>query len=276
MDHPILVTGGTGTLGRNVVGQLSWERTPVRALTRHAGGTIDGVEYAIGDLQTGAGVAEAMRGVEVVIHCAGTRGGAGDEAMAATLVRAASETGVRHIVNISVVGADRVPIRSRADRSMFGYFAAKLASERTIAESGIPWSTLRATQFHDLILDTVRGLTKLPVVPVPSHTRFQPIDAPEVAGRLAELARGEPAGLAPDIAGPRVYELGDLVRDYLHATGRRRLLVPVRVPGGAARAVRAGAVLAPDRAVGRRTWEDFLSDEVGQRAKQRPAWDSLA
>lgn len=276
MEHPILVTGGTGNLGRNVVAQLRWEGTAVRALSRHAGGTTDGVDYAIGDLQTGQGVAEAMRDVEVVIHCAGTRGGAGDEAMAATLVRAAAGAGVRHIVNISVVGADRVTVKSRADRSMFGYFAAKLASERTIAESGIPWSTLRATQFHDLILDTVRALAKLPVVPVPSHVRFQPIDASEVAARMVELARGEPAGLVPDVAGPRAYALKELVRDYLHAAGMHRVLVPMHIPGAAARAVRAGAVLAPDRAVGRRTWEDFLGDELGPRAQRRPAWDSLA
>src|SRR5215469_2409908 len=142
MDHPILVTGGTGTLGRNVVAQLRWEGTPVRSFSRHAGEPAGGAEPAIGDLSTGEGLGAALQGVEVVIHCAGTRGGAGDEVQAVNLVRAATAAGVRHIVNISVVGADRVPVKSRSDRAMFGYFAAKLASERLIAESGIPWSTL--------------------------------------------------------------------------------------------------------------------------------------
>ena len=80
-----------------------------------------------------------------------------------------------------------------------------------------------------------------------------------MADRLVELALGAPAGLVPDIAGPRVYGMDELVRSYLRARGRRRLIVPVRFGGGAYRAIRAGAHLAPDRAVGRRTWEEFLA-----------------
>ena len=97
---------------------------------------------------------------------------------------------------------------------------------------------------------------------MPAGFRFQPVDAGEVADRLVELALGEPAGLVPDIGGPRVYPMADLVRGYLRATGRRRLIMPMRAPGKAARAVRAGANLAPDRAVGRRTWEEFLAARV--------------
>ena len=81
-----------------------------------------------------------------------------------------------------------------------------------------------------------------------------------MADRLVELALGKPAGLVPDIAGPRVYGMAELARDYLRATGRHRLILPVRLPGKAARAYRAGANLAPDRAVGHRTWEDFLAE----------------
>jgi uncharacterized protein YbjT (DUF2867 family) len=146
---------------------------------------------------------------------------------------------------------------------MFGYFASKLACERVVADSGLPWTTLRATQFYDLIVKTVRPLARLPVIPVPSGVRFQPVDADEVAARLAELALGPPAGLAPDLAGPRVYPMADLIRSYLKAHGKRRALVPMRLPGKAARAIRDGANLAPDRAVGRRTWEDFLADQTG-------------
>jgi uncharacterized protein YbjT (DUF2867 family) len=62
---------------------------------------------------------------------------------------------------------------------MFGYFASKLAAERIVADSGLPWTTLRATQFHDLTLKTVHGMAKLPVIPVPAGWRFQPVDAGE-------------------------------------------------------------------------------------------------
>jgi len=176
------------------------------------------------------------------------------------------------VVYISVVGADRVPVAGRADRAMFGYFASKLAAERIVAGSGVPWTTLRATQFHDLMLTTAEQMAKLPVMPVPAGFRFQPVDADEVAARLVELALGTPSGLVPDIAGPRVYGMADLLRGYLRARGRHRTILHVPLPGNAARAIRAGAHLAPERAVGRRTWEDFLRERatVPQRRVARP------
>jgi len=131
-----------------------------------------------------------------------------------------------------------------------------------VAASGVPWTTLRATQFFDLTLMTAEQLAKLPVIPVPIGVRFQPVDTGEVAARLTDLALGEPAGLVPDLAGPRLYPIGDLIRGYLRASHRRRLLVPIGLPGRAARAVREGAILSPDRAVCRRTWEDFLAERV--------------
>ncbi|MGH7480852.1 MAG: SDR family oxidoreductase [Longimicrobiales bacterium] len=257
---PILVTGGTGTLGRHLVPRLRKAGRDVRILTRGNRTDEAGVRFVSGDLESGEGVVPALDGVATILHCAGSS--KGDDVLTRNLVRAASRAGVRHLVCISVVGADRVPIESAIDRAMFGYFGSKRASERVVAESGLPWTTLRATQFHDLILTVARALAKLPVVPVPAGTRFQPIDADEVAARLVELALREPAGLVPDLAGPRVYSMADLIRRYLRAVQRRRPILPVRLPGRAARAVRDGAILAPDHATGTRTWEDFLAERV--------------
>jgi uncharacterized protein YbjT (DUF2867 family) len=260
MTPPILVTGGTGTLGRHVVPRLRDAGCDVRVLSRRGRADEDGIRYLTGDLATGEGVEPAVDGVETIVHCAGTP--KGDEVKTRQLVRAASPAGVRHLVYISVVGADKIPVTSGISRAMFGYFAAKRAAEQIIADSGLPWTTLRATQFHDLTLLTIRQLARLPVVPVPAGWRVQPIDAGEVAARLVELALGTPAGLVPDLGGPRVYELAELVRGYLRVQGRHRPILPVRLPGKAARAYRAGANLAPDRAVGRRTWEEFLAERV--------------
>lgn len=260
MASPVLVTGGTGTLGRLAVARLRDAGYPVRVLSRITHDAVDGVEFVTGDLSTGAGIGEAVARAETVVHCAGTA--KGDEAKAQNLVSAALRAGVRHVVYISVVGADRIPVASRVDRAMFGYFQSKLGAESAVAASGLPWTTLRATQFYDLTLMTARAMAKLPVIPVPTGFRFQPVDTDEVAARLVELALGAPAGLVPDIAGPTVYAMADLVRGYLQASGKHRLTLPVRLPGKAAAAVRAGANLAPDRAVGRRTWEDFLSERV--------------
>jgi uncharacterized protein YbjT (DUF2867 family) len=255
-----LVTGGTGTLGRLIVSRLRDNGCAVRALSRRRGEAVDGIEYVTGDLATGEGIEAAMVGVEIIVHCAGSS--KGDEVKALHLVRAASRAGTPHLVYISVVGADRIPVVSGVDRAMFGYFASKLAAERIVADSGLLWTTLRATQFHDLFLMTARQLARLPVIPVSAGFRFQPVDAGEVAARLVELALGAPAGLVPDIGGPKVYGMDELLREYLQAAGKRRPIVPVWLPGRAARAFRAGANLAPDRAVGRRTWEEFLADHV--------------
>lgn len=256
----VLVTGGTGTLGRLVVARLRDTGHDVRVLSRRPGRDADGTRHVTGDLATGAGVDAAVAGAATIVHCAGSN--KGDEEKAATLTRAAAKAGTPHLVFVSVVGADRMPVTSAVDRAMFGYFASKRAAEEVVAASGLPWTTLRATQFHDLLLGTARQMARLPVVPVPSGVRFQPVDAGEVADRLVELAQGAPAGLVPDLAGPRVYDFRDLVRGYLRASGRRRPLVPVRLPGQAARAFRDGANLAPDRAVGRRTWEAFLAERA--------------
>jgi len=260
MTARVLVTGGTGTLGRLVVPRLQAAGCDVRVLSRRTHDAAGGIEYVTGDLLTGVGIQAAVDGAATIVHCAGSS--KGDDEATRNLVRAASGPAMPHLVYISVIGADRVPQASGVDRAMFGYFGTKLAAERVVTDSGLPWTTLRAAQFHDLILMVARQLAKLPVIPVPAGFRFQPVDAGEVAARLTELALGAPAGLVPDLAGPRVYRASDLIRSYLRAQGKRRPMVPVRLPGRAAGAVRAGANLAPDRAVGHRTWEDFLADRV--------------
>lgn len=265
MTIPILVTGGTGTLGSRVVSRLRERGRDVRVLSRHGHDPAPGVEYMVADLATGEGLDRAVVGVETVIHLAGSS--KGDEVKAHNLVRAAKQADVTHLVYISVVGADRIPVVSGVDRAMFGYFASKRAAERVVEESGLPWTTLRATQFDDLLLMVASQMARLPVIPVPAGFRFQPVDAGEVADRLVELSLGRPAGLVPDIAGPRIDGLDDLLRGYLRATGRRRLILPVPLPGKAARAVRAGAILAPDRAVGRRTWEEFLAERMDETSE---------
>jgi uncharacterized protein YbjT (DUF2867 family) len=260
MTSPILLTGGTGTLGRLVAPRLRDAGCNVRVLSRRSHESGDGVEFMTGDLATGEGIEAAVTGVDTIVHCAGSS--KGDEDKTRNLVRAASRIGAKHLVYISVVGAERIPVVSGVDRAMFGYFASKRAAELVVADSGLPWTTLRATQFHDLMLMVARQLAKLPVIPVPAGFRFQPVDAGEVATRLVELSLGKPSGLVPDIAGPRVYGVTELLRSYLRTSHRRRLIMPVRLPGKAARAFRAGANLAPEQAIGHRTWEDFLAERL--------------
>jgi uncharacterized protein YbjT (DUF2867 family) len=246
---PILVTGGTGTLGRVVVDRLLGAGREVRVLSRHAAQRAGTAPYeAVSvDLRGGEGLDRAVEGVDTIVHCATTS--RGDVPAARNLLDAARRAGVGHLVYISIVGIDRVPL---------GYYRTKLEVERLLEASGLGWTVLRTTQFHDLVRGICRVLTKPPVAFVPSGVRVQPIDTAEVAERLVELAAGEPAGRVDDMGGPEVHALPDLVRMYLAAAGRRRPIVPVRLAGKAYRGYVAGGNLTPEHAVGRGTFQEFL------------------
>jgi uncharacterized protein YbjT (DUF2867 family) len=247
--RPILVTGGTGTLGRPLLAELAGAGAPLRVLSRRPRPRPGGppVEWVTGDLATGRGLGEAVRGVGVVVHCATNpiRPRRVDVEGTRRLLAAARAAGSPHLAYVSIVGIDRVPFR---------YYRAKLAAERLVQAAGLPWTVLRATQFHDLLHLGLAALARLPVLPLPRGWRFQPVDTGEVAGRLAALALGEPAGRVPDLGGPQVLAVEELARGYLQAAGRRRPLLPLPVPGAAARGFRAAG-----HADGRRTWAEFLA-----------------
>ncbi|MEU1405205.1 NAD(P)H-binding protein [Streptomyces sp. NPDC005728] len=242
----ILVTGGTGTLGRLVTERLRADGHEVRVLSRHT------QPYAVDLREGGPGLDAALAGVETVVHCASTPRG-GDEQAADHLIAAARRAGVGHLVYISIVGVDRVP---------FGYYRSKLAVERRIEESGLGWTVLRATQFHDLLVTLFQGLAKPPVMLVPAGVPDQPVEVAEVAARLAELAVAPPAGRVPDMGGPEVRSLDSLARAYLRATGRRRAVARIPLFGKTYRAFRAGGHLAPEQ-VGKGSFEEYLARRFG-------------
>jgi uncharacterized protein YbjT (DUF2867 family) len=111
-------------------------------------------------------------------------------------VAAASRTGLPTWCTCRSSGIDRL--------ASWGYPKTKLQAEQIVANSGLPWTILRVTQFYDYCLANARRLSRFPVVPVPAGFTAQPVDPRDVADRLAELALGEPAGRAPDMAGPQV------------------------------------------------------------------------
>ncbi|WP_329491674.1 NAD(P)H-binding protein [Kitasatospora sp. NBC_01246] len=265
-NDAIMVTGATGVLGREVLDRARRTGLPVRALTRRSVLPDDpGVAWFTGDLATGAGLDEAFAGVRTVIHCAtDIRHFKNDIPAFEHLLEAAARAGVEHIVNISIIGVDRIP---------YPYYRIKREGERLLAASGIGWTNLRASQFPELLNTAFRFLSRLPVVVVPSGTRCQPVDQGEVADRLVELALGDPAtgappaegwGRVPDLAGPTVYPADRLARDWLRAAGKRRPVLPVFIPGRIGAAFRSGALTAPDRPAGRRTWEAYLAEKVAR------------
>ncbi len=250
MMTPVLVTGGTGTLGRLVVPRLLAADQPVRVLSRQERTDPD-VEHVVGDVRQGVGLDEAMAGAPTIVHLAG--GPRGDDVATRHVARAAARAGASHLVLISIIGADKLPL---------GFYRAKVAAEREVIESGVPFTLLRAAQFHDFVLTLTQRVVSSPVLAIPTGVRLQPVDADDVAARLVELAIGPPAGIVPDLAGPTTYPLVDLVRSYLTAVGKRRLVVPLRLPGAIGRAYRAGDNLSSATPTGTGTWEAFLSRRV--------------
>lgn len=247
MTKTFLVTGGTGRLGALVVDRLWQAGHDVRVVSRGTGPKLFTVDW-----KTGAGLTTALDGVDVVVHCASA---SGDVDMDRKLAKAAADAHVSHLLYISIVGVDRIPFR---------YYRIKLAAERVVEQSGVPYTILRATQFHDLLRSVLATLARIPVMLVPDLS-FQPVDVSEVADRFADLAMADPAGRAADMGGPEVLKVKDMARTYLKATGRRRPIVPFRLPGKVFGAFRVGYHQAPDHADGRITFAGYLAAHSDNR-----------
>jgi uncharacterized protein YbjT (DUF2867 family) len=246
-----LVTGGTGALGRRVVDRLRATGREVRVMSRGGGpGTVRG------DLATGENLRTALRGVDTIVHCATNpfKSRQTDVGGTELLLQEATGASVSHVVFISIVGVDRNPY--------FPYYRVKLDAENVVERSPVPWTILRATQFHDLVLGALRFVDRLPVVmPIPRGSRLQPMDAGEAANRLVELALSPPAGRVPDVGGPEVLTSAELARAYLRVAGRSKRLVELPLPGKAAHAFRQSAQICPDRAYGTIRWVEFLREK---------------
>lgn len=236
-----LVTGGTGTLGRAVVARLPH----ARVLSRRAG-----PGRVVGDLGTGAGLTAALSEVDTVVHCATSWRG-NDIAHARRLIEACEAAGRPHVVYVSIVGIESIPLP---------YYRTKLAVERLLTESGLPLTVVRATQFHDLLARMFAVQRWSPALFVLAGVRFQPVDVRDVADRLVSLAAGAPAGPVEDFGGPRVHSMRELAGTYLAGRHRSiRPIVPIRLPGKVIRGYRSGANLPrPGAPTGTITFEEFL------------------
>lgn len=250
----ILVTGGNGVLGRQLVPQLVAAKHEVSVGTRAPQHGDVGARQVHLDLIDGRGLEEAVVGCEVVIHAASDakRPEAVDQRGTARLVEASLDAEVAHLVYVSIVGVDAHPLR---------YYRAKYAAELTVESSGVPHTILRATQFHDLVARFVEAQRRSPVVFVPRGVKFQVIETAVVAARLAELVE-RPAGRVQDMGGPEALSLVGLARDYLAARGQRRPVVGLPMPGAPGRAYRGGVNLTPHVVEASCTWDAYLEGLV--------------
>ncbi|MFE5408383.1 SDR family oxidoreductase [Microbacterium sp. NPDC056569] len=245
----IAVAGGTGVVGSHVVEALRGQGHDAVVLSRRTGV----------DLVTGAGLDAALDGVDTVIDTANITTVSADaatrffEAATGHLVAASARAGVSHVVLLSIVGIDRIP---------HDYLAGKLAQERVVQTGTVPWTILRATQFHEFA-GQVFARAKVGPLHVAPRGRVQPVAAREVGTHLAALAARGAQGRAADLAGPREERLDDMIKAYARRTGHGGWIPSVSLPGGQMKGMRAGLGLpGPGAVLGTQTFAEWL-DELG-------------
>jgi uncharacterized protein YbjT (DUF2867 family) len=242
----IAIAGSTGRIGRLTSAALEGAGHQTVPLSRAAGV----------DAYTGDGLAAALRGADALVDVTNTQ--AGDEAeiidffgtTTKNLLAAGEKAGVRHHVLLSIVGIDhkqRVP-----------HYAGKREQERLVAGGPVPWSIVRATQFHDFAAMTA-GWAERDGTATIAPLLVQPIALPDVAAVLADVAAGAPLGTRIDIAGPETQDLVDMARRTFAVRGQDIRLVPTW--RGIFGPDMAGEVLLPgaDARLGATTFADWLA-----------------
>jgi uncharacterized protein YbjT (DUF2867 family) len=254
----ILVTGGNGGLGREVVPLLQKADYTVRVMSRQArpATLTNDLEWATADIGTGSGLKEAVADVDEIINAASSpreRTQEVDVAGTRKLVEAAELAKVKHFIHVSIVGIDRIP---------YPYYTAKVGAEEQVKAGHVPFTILRATQFHTLIDAFILApYRNWPVALAPLDFKFQPIDTGEVAQRIANLVGQAAAGLLPDMGGPEVLTVGQMATAWFVAQGKHCWLLPIYVPGGFANALRNGYNTCPEHKDGDLTWGEWLKQK---------------
>jgi uncharacterized protein YbjT (DUF2867 family) len=251
----VAVVGATGTLGALVTSELTRRGHEVRSLSRKS------PDYPV-DLSTGQGLAEALTGCAVVVDASNDPSGSREILVEGCkrLLAAEQEAAVGHHICVSIVGCDRMQV---------GYYKVKLWQEGVVEEATVPWSIVRATQFHELIAATFARASKLGVMPVP-RAQLQPVACADVAAEVALVAEGEPLGARREIAGPEVTDARVMARQWRSESHRHVLLAPIHLPGKLGRALRSGLLTAiePD-VLGTITFADWLAAVRARTAIRR-------
>ena len=208
----IVVIGGTGLIGSQVIAQLVELGHQAVAASPRSG--VNAV--------TGEGLAEALAGAHTVVDVANSPSWADDDvlqfftASSRNLLAAERDAGVQHHVALSIVGCDRIPDS--------GYMRAKVAQEKVIEEAGAPYTVVRATQFFEFVGGIADSMADGDTVRAP-HAAFQPIAAADVATGVTRAASGDPLNGTVNIAGPEKRGMDDFIRTQFAATGDAREVV---------------------------------------------------
>jgi uncharacterized protein YbjT (DUF2867 family) len=251
----ILVTGGTGILGRQIVQQLSSSQHEVSVMSRRTSlpPNFPACQLRRADLASGEGLPSALSGVDSVIHCASNPKdlrASVDVRGTGNLIAAAKAGSSPHITYISIVGCDQIPVP---------YYTAKHRAEQLIRDCGLSYSIARATQFHDLLFQVLTACSKPPVAIIPKGFQFQPVSSGELAARLISITADHAQGRQPDFGGPERKDIADWMRQYLATTTSNKHILQAPIPGRIGHGFRTGKNTSLTEDHGEVTFAQFLS-----------------
>lgn len=253
-----VITGGTGLLGRVLLPFILDREEELMITSRHAPKEKALKEkWAHFDLESGAGMDTVVSGTHSILHLASdtkTWSAKVDVQGTERLVQAAREAGVKHFIYISIVGTDRVPLK---------YYRVKTRTEEVIRNSGIPYTILRATQFHPFVDQLLQQLLKFPIGLLPKKVQIQPVETEVVARRLYELYQEEPKHSILNIGGPEILEMGDMAKAWMRCRGTQKWILPLPLFGKYHRTLNWGVLTCPEEAPVSQTWEDWLEETYG-------------
>ncbi|GIW82434.1 MAG: epimerase [Gemmatales bacterium] len=253
----VLITGGTGTLGRELTIAVAKAGHLVRIGSRRrmAGAVDPQQEWAPIQLVDGSGLTNAVEGIEAVIHAATDVRKAKKVDVAGTrrLIEVCQAAGIKHLIYVSIVGIDEIPL---------GYYRCKLQAEQIVAQCGVPFSIVRATQFHTLIDQLLTNAARFPLVmPLPTDFQVQSVAPVEVAGRLVRALGEGPSGRVTEFGGPEVMTLGEAVEIWKEIKRKRKRVIHVPMPGKVATGFRTGKNIVRSGEFGCLRWAEWLRQQ---------------
>lgn len=246
----ILITGGTGLLGKAVCQILDGKSVPYQIATHQMQAPGDSVFM---DLRTGEGMDQAVRNKKVILHLASDKKHPDyDVSGTIRLIDSIQKQGLSiHLIYISIVGVEELPMP---------YFKQKAQVEQIIVQSGLPYSILKATQFHEYVDNALSSFFRFGVGLLPKNILVQPVSVPVVADMMVDLCFGNPTYQIQSIGGPEVLTIEDIVTQWQQARQQSKKYISFSLWGKAGRKLKRGVLTCPKNKKAGENWSSWLQD----------------
>jgi uncharacterized protein YbjT (DUF2867 family) len=248
------VTGATGVLGSALLDQLTRHEYKVKITSRSKPENIGPFEWVYSDLSSGEGIEEAVQGVDVIIHAATSPVKNSKIVEVSSFEEFLSKINhINHFIYPSIVGIDEIP---------FKYYKLKYEAEDLLKNSSIPYTIVRATQFHNFVENLFLSKPLFNRYVVPGNIKFQSVDVSEFANRLIGLVDKGPQGRTDDFGGPEVMTLKDMAELKIKINSESNKVLSFSMPGELYRALKDGKNTNDNQKMGKITFKDYLKNKM--------------